>query len=201
MRSISAAASLNSRYFYESFSSREELLRAVYERIVMEIAIAVREATARESLLAAQARAGVRTAWTMITADRRKARVVAIEVVGVSDSLEAFRRERRHAFADIVAQNGLALAGGEGLRLRLDPVLIARALMGGVIEMLVDWINGDLDVSADEIAEHFTRLFTAAGYASVDDRDLAKLRARVGLPGPADPAVVLSSGTSPDRRA
>ncbi len=200
VRSISAAASLNSRYFYESFSSREELLLAVYERIVTELAIAILDATGRASKLEEQARAGLRTGWTMITADRRKARIVAIEVVGVSESLERLRRERRHAFAELVAQNGRRLAG-EGIRLRLDPVLISRALMGGVMEILVDWINGDLDVSAEEIAEHFTTLFTAAGYASIDERDLAKIRARAGRRGRVVPAAVPSSGTSPHPRA
>ena len=37
VRAVSAAASLNSRYFYESFSSREDLLYSVYQRIVTDI--------------------------------------------------------------------------------------------------------------------------------------------------------------------
>jgi hypothetical protein len=32
---------------------------------------------------------------------------------------------------------------------------------------LIDWINGDVDASVDEIVEHFTRLFTAVAIASV----------------------------------
>jgi hypothetical protein len=55
---------------------------------------------------------------------------------------------------------------GPGTRLRLDPVLTARSLMGGVVEVLLDWINGDLDASADEVVEHFTVLFTAAALAA-----------------------------------
>jgi AcrR family transcriptional regulator len=167
VRSISRSASLNSRYFYESFATREDLLIAVYERIVTENWLVVREATAKESTIEAQARAGLKAGWTNLTQDRRKARIVALEVVGVSARLEQMRREQRHAFADLLVQNALSVAG-EGVRLVLNPVLVARALMGGVIEILVDWINGDIEVTADEIAEHFTRLFTAAGYASID---------------------------------
>ena len=37
IRAVSAEASMNSRYFYESFSSREDLLYYVYERIVQDI--------------------------------------------------------------------------------------------------------------------------------------------------------------------
>ena len=40
--------------------------------------------------------------------------------------------------------------------------------MGGVVEILLEWINGDLDASADDVVEHFTALFTAAAYAAID---------------------------------
>jgi len=166
VRGVSAAAALNSRYFYESFGSREDLLYAVYQRIVTDIFTRAAEATARETALEAQARAGLRAAWTAVTEDRRKARVVAIEVVGVSERLERRRQEARQALAQLTADNALSLAG-QGIKLRLDPVLTARFLMGGVVEVLLEWINGDLDASADEVVEHFTALFTAAAYATV----------------------------------
>jgi AcrR family transcriptional regulator len=166
IRAISAAASLNSRYFYESFRSREDLLYSVYEQIVGDIFSRASEAVARENTIEAQARAGLRAGWTAVTEDRRKARIVAIEVVGVSERLERLRRETRHALAQLTADRALSLAGG--LRLRLDPVITTRFLIGGVVELLADWINGDLDASVDEVVEHFTALFAAAAYAAVD---------------------------------
>jgi AcrR family transcriptional regulator len=174
---VSAAASLNSRYFYESFGSREDLLYHVYKRIVRETASAVRKATATAETLEGQARAGLRTAWTILTEDRRKARVLALEVVGVSERLERLRRENRHAFADLLVQNSLSIAGG-AIRLRLDPVLTARSLMGAVVEVLVDWINGDVDASVEEIVDHFTQLFTAVAYAAVARETPARPRQR-----------------------
>ena len=60
---------------------------------------------------------------------------------------------------------------GQGIKLRLDPVLTARFLMGGVVEVLHEWINGDLDAPAEEVVEHFTALFTAAAYAAVAPAD------------------------------
>jgi AcrR family transcriptional regulator len=167
IRAVSAAASLNSRYFYESFSSREDLLYSVYEQIVVDIFTKVSEAVAGEDTIEAQARAGLRAGWTAVTEDRRKARIVAIEVVGVSERLERLRRETRHALAQLTADRALSLAGD--LRLRLDPVITARFLMGGIVELLADWINGDLTASTDEVVDHFTVLFTAAAYAAVAD--------------------------------
>ncbi len=166
VRAVSTAASLNSRYFYESFSSREDLLYSVYQRIVADIFTKASQAVAGETTIEGQARATLRAAWTAVTEDRRKARVVAIEVVGVSEHLERLRHETRQALAQMTADNALSLAGS-GVRLRLDPVLTTRFLMGGVVEVLLEWINGDLDASVDEVVEHFTALFAAAAYAAV----------------------------------
>ncbi len=165
VRAVSAAASLNSRYFYESFGSREDLLYCVYQRIVSDIFTRASEAVAQEDTIEGKARAGLRAGWTAVTEDRRKARIVALEVVGVSERIERLRRETRRALAQLTAEQALSLAGGA--RLRLDPVLTARALMGGVVEVLLDWINGDLNASVDEVVELFTALFTAAAYAAV----------------------------------
>ena len=168
IRAVCAAASLNSRYFYESFSSREDLLYHVYKRTVREVAAAVIKATAQEDTLEGQAQAGLRAAWTSVTEDRRKAKVIALEVSGVSERLERLRRENRHAFADLLVQNSRLINGG-GVRLRMDPVLTSRSLLGAVVETLGDWINGDVDASVEEIVDHFVKLFTAVAYASVED--------------------------------
>jgi AcrR family transcriptional regulator len=167
VRAVSAAAKVNSRYFYESFSSREDLLYAVYQRITGDILTRASEAMAGQTTLQAQARAGLRAAWAVVTEDKRKARIIAVEVVGVSERLEQLRQGTRRAMAQLTADNAVALAG-DGVRLRLDPVLTARFLMGGVVEVLLEWINGDLDVSADDVAEHFAILFTAAAYAAIE---------------------------------
>jgi hypothetical protein len=53
------------------------------------------------------------------------------------------------------------------ITLRLDPVLTARSLMGGVVEVVADWINGDITASVEELVEHFTQLFTATTNAAV----------------------------------
>jgi AcrR family transcriptional regulator len=166
IRAVCASASLNSRHFYEAFTSREDLLYHVYERIVHEIVLASVEETGKVDTLEGKARAGLRAGWTIVTDDPRKARVVALEVVGVSERLDRLRRQIRHSLADLTANNARSIAGRE-LQYRLDPVLTARTLIGGVVEVLIDWINGDVDASVDEIVEHFTRLFTAVALASV----------------------------------
>ena len=165
-RAVSAAASLNSRYFYESFSSREDLLWHVYRRIIREDVTVVIEATAGAESIEEQARAGLRASWKLLTDDPRKARILALEAVGVSERLEQMRRESRHAFADILVRNAMSIAGGS-VTLRMDPVLTARSLMGAVVQVLADWVNGEVDAPVEEIVEHFTRMFTAVAQAAV----------------------------------
>ena len=166
IRAVSAAASLNSRYFYESFTSREDLLYHVYQRAVRDIATAAIEATAKVETVEDQAREGLRASWLVLTGDRRKARVIVIEVVGVSERLERLRRANRHAFADILVNNAMSIAG-EGIELRMDPVLTARSLVGAALEVLADWIHGDVTASPEEIVEHLTRMYTAVALAAV----------------------------------
>lgn len=168
IRAICAAASLNSRYFYESFTGREDLLYHVYKSVVRDVAAVVLEATARESTIAGQAEAGLRASWTFLASDPRKAKVISVEVVGVSARLERLRRENRHAFAEILMRNARQITG-DSLELRMDPTLTSRSLMGAVIDLQVDWINGDVAASIEEIVEHFTKLFTAVAYATVKD--------------------------------
>jgi AcrR family transcriptional regulator len=167
VRAVSEEAGLNPRYFYESFTSREDLLYEVYLRIVTDIATDAVKGVAEATTVEEQARAGLRAGWILLTSDRRKARVVALEVVGVSDRLEQLRRDTRHALADMTVRNALSIAGDD-VTLRLDPVLIARALIGGVVELLSDWIHGDVDATPDEVVEHLTAIFEAAAYAAVE---------------------------------
>jgi AcrR family transcriptional regulator len=166
IRAVSAAASLNSRYFYESFSSREDLLYHVYQRVVEDVARAVIEATAGATTVEEQAREGLRASWTVLTEDRRKARVIVLEVVGVSERLERVRRQNRHAMADILVRNALSLAG-EDVKLSMDPVLTSRSLIGASMEVLVDWIHGDVDATREQIVEHLTKMYMAVAEASV----------------------------------
>ena len=168
IRSVCAEASLNSRYFYESFTSREDLLFHVYTRVIEGLAFDVIKATGQAESIEQQAQAGLRAAWDALGEDPRQAKIIFVEAVGVSERLERLRRDNMHAFADLLVQNS-RLVTGDDVPLRLDPVLTARSLMGAVVDIQLDWLNGDVDASVDEIVDHFTKLFTAVAYASVTD--------------------------------
>jgi hypothetical protein len=72
--------------------------------------------------------------------------------------------------ADILMRNALSLVDQDA-RLTMDPVLTSRAMIGASMEILVDWINGDVDATREEIVEHLTRMYTAVADASVASED------------------------------
>jgi len=165
VREICLAASLNRRYFYESFATREDLLHAVYDDCVAELGQVLIAAVADQDGIADKARAGMVTFWDWITLDARRARILCIEIIGVSETLEQRRRDARHWFADLVAAQAVAIAEAEGRALRLDATLTSRALVAATIDLVVDWLRDDVDASVAELTEHCIDLYTIAGAA------------------------------------
>src|SRR3954451_14976490 len=89
VKAICAEAGLTERYFYESFSDREDMLFGVYEQVARQVtALAVAAADAAEATIEARARAGMQAFFGLLTGAIRKARVLSFEVVGGSERLE-----------------------------------------------------------------------------------------------------------------
>ena len=165
IREVCLAASLNRRYFYESFRTREDLLRAVYDEIVAEMARrifgAVRDVEDIEPKIRRHGRLlghdddrPAQGAHPDDRGDRRKRGV------------ERHRREARRGFAEFVEAQALELAAAQGQTLRLDASLTARALVAATMDLVVDWMRGDLGYSVPELAEHCISLYTVASEAA-----------------------------------
>lgn len=165
VRGICKHARLNARYFYESFSGLDELLVAVFDRIVadavQEVVAALDQApqTAED-----QARAAVATFVTSLTDDPRKARVGFIEAMG-SEALMRRRLDALQDFADLIAAQALAFQGTRKLDDK-NAAINAHVLAGGLIEAIIAWLEERLDVTRDELVEQCTALFVTAAGAS-----------------------------------
>jgi AcrR family transcriptional regulator len=166
--SVCREAGLNERYFYESFGGREDLLAAVYDhviaRVMDRVLAAVGDAGADP---AARARAGLTAFVETLDLDRRLARIQLIEVVGVSPALEQRRREIMHRFAGLIAAS--APPAEAGARTESDLALSAMALVGATNELVIDFVQGSLDVSRDRLVAHLASLYLAAAAVSSQD--------------------------------
>lgn len=167
IESLSSRARISTRDFYAIFKSKEELLLAVYDRVVEDAMVAVRAsiegaqlsdrtgaAKAIEAALGAFARA--------MTDDARRARINFIVVVGVSARVELKRREAIHGFAELIAAF-VALLEREGLidSAIITPVLYV-ALVGAIHETLTDWVIHTDHPPLDSVVRDLSLLFEAA---------------------------------------
>jgi AcrR family transcriptional regulator len=150
-------AQLTPRYFYESFVDRDELLVAIFDGIVEEIThevLAAEPRDAHESL-----RATVTAFVRMATEDPRKGKAAFVEAFG-SEALMRRRFERMHWFAGRLAEQaraGRRLRKAEARRLQVACLVAA----GGLIETMVAWLQGDLDSSAAQVIDGYTRVSSA----------------------------------------
>jgi AcrR family transcriptional regulator len=165
VRAICKQARLNARYFYESFSGLDELLVAVFDRIVADAVEAVLAALSQAPQTAQdQARAAVSTFVTSTTDDPRKARVAFVEALG-SEALMRRRFDALQDFANLVAAYALQFHASEGLDEKAAAVN-AHVLSGGLLEAIVAWLEGRLDVTRDQLVDHCTALFVAGSGVS-----------------------------------
>src|SRR4051794_17790752 len=151
--------------FYEEFNGREELLGAVCLDIVTEVNAAVERAVDAEVTLHGQALGGLRAFCHALLDDPRRARILLVEGVGVSAELERHRRSHMDQSAALLIDyvRALAEANGEafeeGRRLRT----VVRALVGGVGEVVVDWLGDPDPAPLDDVVDDLAGMFVALG--------------------------------------
>lgn len=159
IKQICQGAGLTERYFYESFTGREDCLAALYD----DLAAAMRAATltAIDSALPNiddAAAAGLAAFIGYLSSDPRRARVVLIEVVGVSPAMEQRRHRVLRDFVDTVLAVWAAESRPPGRRQRLT----ATALVGGVNHLLVDWLMDECRDDPADLVTVCADLFAAA---------------------------------------
>jgi hypothetical protein len=138
-----------------SYSSRS------FDRIVADGVAAVLTA-ANEAPRTAQdqAHAIVSTFVTSLTDDPRKARVGFIEAMG-SEALMRRRLDALQDLANLISTHALEFHASTGL----DPIgaaVKAQILSGGLIEAIIAWLEGRLDITRDQLIKRCTTLFIAA---------------------------------------
>jgi AcrR family transcriptional regulator len=161
VRGICEQAKLNPRYFYESFSGLDELLVAVFDRIAAEAMDAVLRAIAiKPDDPEATARATIGAFVEVMTADPRKGRVAFVEAMG-SEALMRRRLDTIQEAAEVMTGYARGLQQARGADEETIQ-LTAQVLAGGLVEALIAWFEGRLEVSRERLVEHCAVLFVAA---------------------------------------
>lgn len=168
VKRICDEAGLTQRYFYESFNDREALLDAVYRHCVerlrgatnaaaLEYLAEIPEVPAGGPVPAEHIRELAHAAFGAflndLTVDPLRARVILIEVVGVSPALEKLRVGAIHDWADLIVAFGTPDPAAATARHRLAAI----GVVGAITQLLVDWQMAAVDpVSPRSGPEIFT---------------------------------------------
>ena len=160
VRGICNRAGLTSRFFYESFEDLDALAVAVFDEVVSAATDAVVEAVAAAPEgPEAKAHAAIDTFVRVLTDDPRRARVAFIEALGSPELLER-RMATMDTFTKLVAAQARVTYGPPAAD---DPLvnLTSRLLTGGLAELLIAWLQGDIKMERDQLIADCVVLFTA----------------------------------------
>lgn len=141
VRAICREAGLNDRYFYAAFDSADALLRATYEHhawlLQSKLQSAI-DAHAGQHQLDARVIAGLQAFFSFLR-DACAARVLLLEVMGVSTATDATYQRQISAFAKQVISSASA-AAREALGDRADQRIVGLALVGAMINAGTAWL-------------------------------------------------------------
>ncbi|GAC1312233.1 MAG: TetR family transcriptional regulator [Vulcanimicrobiaceae bacterium] len=154
-------AGVTTAHFYEGFGTLEALLEAVYIEIAQTVFTLVRaELRVPDRTAAERVRASNDAYFGYLTTDERRARIYAVEVIGVSADIERRRRSYHTAFVDQGAR--AAQHGTRPGRSALDYRLLSAALSGAAVALVTDWIFAEPRPSVAKMSEHVTLLWMSA---------------------------------------
>jgi AcrR family transcriptional regulator len=183
---------VTTRYFYEEFSSRDDLLLALYDDLMTRMIPEMRaQEVPADGDRSHVARERVAVFLHLLLDDPRVARIVYLETIGVSDALERRRREWHRAFADLIAAKSRLFdpdTPPERLRLRglgaigiIDELIVDHLMKDSrpAIDMLVDGVHELLEaLGVDLVLAERPEGYTASEPPTVSPRPTRRARRR-----------------------
>ncbi|MFS1297991.1 TetR/AcrR family transcriptional regulator [Streptosporangium longisporum] len=137
---LCARARISNRAFYECFSGREELMQALHARCIQETLESMYKAIDQvPDTLADRVEAGVTEYIRFVTEDRRRARILHMEVRRAGDCLITSRQLGVAGFVDAIKANVADLPEAT----KANQHLLALGMIGAVQELLIEWVLSD----------------------------------------------------------
>lgn len=149
VRAVCRGAGLTERYFYASFTDREQFVRAIYDHVAEQ---------ARDALLIAVAKS---------PADRARAAVTAFTELIVDHPamgrilLIAPMTESALGGSGLAAAPGFALLVREQLTAvddRAERALVSTGVVGALASLFIAYLDGTIDVSRERFVDHCVEL-------------------------------------------
>lgn len=153
VRGVCERAGLSARYFYESFSDKDELVAQVYDWVIAKLAANI-QAAAATGPTHEQARAGMGVVVRTVADDARIGRLVFGTKLANSVVMRK-RAESTALFALVTGQHVVDM-----LKAPENEYVKAAThfAVGGVGQTLSAWLEGDVKLEPDELADHLASL-------------------------------------------
>ena len=160
VRAVCARAALHSRYFYESFADIDSLLVAVFDQLAAGfLAEVTAAAEAAPDDPKARLQAAVQKSAEIVTRQTHLVRILTVEAIG-NEQLNRRRIRMLHDIAEMIEQDAYRVYGAPPQGEQIG-TLSARFLAAGFAELLVAWVEGEVDADVEEMANDATELMLA----------------------------------------
>jgi AcrR family transcriptional regulator len=170
VRHVCRRAGLTARYFYESFTDKDEFVRAVFDSVIADLA-ATTQAAVAAAPTREQTRAGMANIVHTIAGDARIGRLL-FSAQPANAVLVRKRAESSALFAMLSGRHvGTALQMPENDRIKAA----AHFVVGGVAQTIGAWLAGDVRMDSAQLVDHLAALLDEL----------------------ADPALYRATGTAP----
>jgi AcrR family transcriptional regulator len=155
VRGICRQAGVALRYFYESFTDKDDLIAAVYDWVIADIA-ATTQAAVAAAPLDEQSRAGMANIVRTIAADTRVGRLLFSSQL----SNPVVVRKRTESFA-LMAVLTFQHAGNVGGRHTNRIKAGSHFVVGGVTQMITAWLEGDVALDNEQLVDQLATMIDA----------------------------------------
>jgi AcrR family transcriptional regulator len=151
VRSVCRETELNSRYFYESFAGTDELLGAVYDRVVTqlsEVVLAAMETAGEERR--ARTRAGMRAVLAFSSEEPRRGRVLFTDARANSVLAERRSSTQEVLYEMVMLEDSRLHPDSDTLSAKVGAALFT----GAMTELVGQWLLGGLGSDVDAVTDY-----------------------------------------------
>ena len=158
VKDVCRQAGLTDRYFYESFRDSAELFTAVFDRATSDLfALVAQKVSDVPAEPEVQVRAAIESFVRALADDARMARVIFVESAAVGAEVD---RHMRASLRQFTARPHLPEMPERTLEIG------ALALVGAIDRVIIEWQDGHLDATIEEVIDHLVQLFQIAAVSA-----------------------------------
>lgn len=165
IKDICQIAGLTQRYLYESFQDKEDLLVAVYRKLIMDIEEEARIISDQSGIAPDdKARQILKMFYQRFKDNPRRARVQLFEVLGVSTRVDREYQFAMLKLADWIKLIMVNIFPGHQTAFN-EPTIIFTGMAGAIIQIAHQWVLDGLKMPVEKIVDQsFTMVFTLGKY-------------------------------------